>query len=84
MSSLKPCIVVARRRLLETLSALGAVRARTLEVLEQSVQYRGVPREVEMIDAGIVSEPETEAAHAPPHPDRVVGDVLLVDVPGRG
>jgi hypothetical protein len=35
-----------------------------------------------VIDAGIVGEAEAEAAHLPPHPHRVVGDVLLVDVPG--
>jgi hypothetical protein len=48
---------------------------------EQAREHARIARELEVIDAGTVGEAEVEARHGRPGTDRVVGDVLLVDVP---
>src|SRR5215211_3364861 len=58
----------------------AAPRRLSPDVRDQPSQDGLVGGQLEVVDAGVVRKAEAVAAHPPPDPHGVVGDVLLVDV----
>src|SRR5712692_2367448 len=59
---------------------LWAVRARERKIGDETAEHVRITWQREVIDARVVRQAEMEARHSLPREDRVVRDVLLVDV----